>query len=186
MTLYVLFFVALFSMVFSLCILLVEKKELYSPKVFFVDFISLMVSIVSGILAIIFACEEFYFDDIIEEIDVGGYFILLGLLLSLILLLLSRNEEKLVSETNSTAKTNLIPNGWICENCKAINPKHFISCEKCGVSKLNAVSDSYQEDLKPNAVPDTYQKKSKSDVWVCRKCGATNPSTSRLCENCRH
>ncbi len=26
----------------------------------------------------------------------------------------------------------------------------------------------------------------KGDVWVCSKCGATNPNGSRLCQNCGH
>ena len=83
--LYIAFFAAAISIVFTL-FLLITKKEICSPMINKIDYLFLFLSITGGLIAFIFILSEFEFD----FINNGFYIIIAGWILSLIFSLFRR------------------------------------------------------------------------------------------------
>lgn len=87
--LYLLFFSAVFSILYTLY-LLIKKDDINSQKTLKIDFLLLLISIVGGLTTFFFLIDEFD----IDVLERGSYFILIGWIISAIFLLLSREKKE--------------------------------------------------------------------------------------------
>ena len=86
--LYVLFFAVVFSIGYTL-VLLILNKGIASKIATTLDFAALIVSVSGGAIAFFTTTNRFPMDMIIDELNSGTYFILAGWIASFILLLIS-------------------------------------------------------------------------------------------------
>ena len=78
------------------------------------------------------------------------------------------------------------PDNLYCPHCfSQVNPTSN-SCPKCNHNfEEDIVQNDVQDDVTPSEAQNNVESESNSgEVWVCSKCGQTNPAGTILCKRC--
>ena len=99
-----------------------------------------------------------------------------------------KNEYEIITGNRKTFAVikDGYPDNLYCPHCfSQVNPTSN-SCPKCNHNfEEDIVQNDVQDDVTPSEAQNNVESESNSgEVWVCSKCGQTNPAGTILCKRC--